>query len=107
MDRIWIVKRTSYFELRLVNIVHGELALRLAQAHQDALKSVVDDDNSLVSEKSELKCGGRDTPPEMREGLAHCLPDYVSQQVGDCPNAVCVFSQIRLFLPLVAPDLHT
>jgi hypothetical protein len=75
MDRVWIVKRTGYCELCLVNIVHGGLALRVAQAHLDALKSVVHDDDSLVSEKSELKCGGRETIfPDMTGGVATLPP---------------------------------
>jgi hypothetical protein len=79
MDQIWIVKRTGYFELCLINVVHAELALRLAQAHLDDLKSVVHDNDSLVSGKYKLKCEGRDTPPEMREGFAHRLPNHVSE----------------------------
>jgi hypothetical protein len=84
--------------------------LRRAQAHLDALKSVVyrDDDDSHVSEKSKLKCRGRHASfPELRGGFALCLPNHVSQLGGDCPNAVCVFTQIRPLLRLVAPDLHT
>jgi hypothetical protein len=78
------------------------------QAHLDALKSVVHDDDSIVSEKSKMKCRGRDAIfPDMTGGIALCLPNHVSQLGGDCPNAVCVLSQIRQLLPLVAPDLHT
>ena len=65
--------------------MHKELALRLAQAHLDALESGPRG-RHLVSEKSKLKCEGRDTPLEMREGLAHSLPNHVSEQEGDRPN---------------------
>src|SRR6266566_2932779 len=78
MDRIWIVKRAGYFELCLVNVVNGELALRLGQVHLD--DPVVHDDDSLVSENSELKCGGRNAIfPDMTGGFALCLLNHVSQ----------------------------
>src|SRR6266403_1140777 len=108
MDRIWIVKRVSYFKLCLLNGVHGKLALGPAQAHLDTLKPVIDDDDSLVPKKSKLKCGGRDAIfPDTTGGFAYCLPNHVSQLWRDCSNAIRVLTQIRLFLPLVSLDHYT
>jgi hypothetical protein len=64
-------------ELCLVNVVHGELA---RAAHLDALMSVVHGNDTLASEKSKLKCGGKNAIyPNMTGGFALCLPNHVSQ----------------------------
>ena len=108
IDRIWAVKGASYFKLCLFNVMHGEPALRLAQAHPDALKPVIHYDDSPVSDEPKTICGGFDAmSPDIMAGFASCLPNHISQLGGYSADAVCVITQIVLFLPLVAPYPHT
>jgi hypothetical protein len=107
VDRIRVVKGSHDFERCLVDVSHREHALRWSQPHLDTFKSVIHNNDTLVSEETELICRWFDAVfSEFATGFTSFFPNQISQLGGDGAHTICVWSQVGLFFPLVVPDFH-
>ena len=57
IDVVWVVKGPSDFDAGRFDHVRFELALRVAQTHEYAPKTLIDDYHTLVAEEADLELG--------------------------------------------------